>query len=96
MYIVYYYIIYYLLLISFLIKQYECIEAPFEYQSEQVSWWDDRNENQQFFWSGKYTSPNAHTCECGIYGNCVGGGTKKCNCDSGLKDLQVDSGEYIY
>ncbi|XP_059353050.1 contactin-associated protein-like 5 [Daphnia carinata] len=69
--------------------KYDCIEAPFEYEGKQVSWWDDRYENPQYFWSGKPTDD--HTCECGITGNCIEA-NKKCNCDSLVSDLRTDEG----
>ncbi|EFX85587.1 hypothetical protein DAPPUDRAFT_237752 [Daphnia pulex] len=70
--------------------KYDCIEAPFEFNGQQVSWWDDRHGNPQHFWSGKHTS--GHTCDCGINGNCIGGSTKKCHCDSRLSYSESDHG----
>ncbi|KAI9563595.1 Contactin-associated protein-like 2 precursor [Daphnia sinensis] len=72
--------------------KYDCIEAPFEYEGVQVSWWDDRKGDRQYFWSGKATT--THTCECGINGNCIEA-DKKCNCDSVISDLRTDEGTII-
>ena len=74
--------------------QYDCIEAPFEFNGQQVSWWDDRHGNPQYFWSGKHT--NDHTCDCGIHGTCISGSTKKCNCDSLLSDSHSDHGNFTH
>ncbi|XP_046634546.1 uncharacterized protein LOC124313779 [Daphnia pulicaria] len=69
--------------------KYDCIEAPFDFDGQQVSWWDDRHEDQQHFWSGKHTS--GHTCDCGINSNCLDS-AEKCNCDSKLSSPQSDEG----
>ena len=84
----YFYIIYFNELI-----QYDCFGAPFEFNGEAQSWWNDRNGVQRYFWAGTNNKYNQHTCQCGIDNNCVD--TKsKCNCDSLTFKQLTDKGIY--
>ncbi len=73
----------------------ECIEAPFQYEKTQFSYWKDVNGIEQFFWAGDKNE--LHTCQCGMYGSCQ---IEKdacvqdisCNCDFNSKYSQIDSG----
>ncbi|XP_046645838.1 uncharacterized protein LOC124336182 [Daphnia pulicaria] len=70
--------------------RYDCNFAPFESNGVAYSWWNDREGNAQYFWSGS-NAGGVHTCQCGIDGNCVDP-VAKCNCDA-LAPLQlVDDG----
>ena len=76
--------------------QYDCFGAPFEFNGEAQSWWNDRNGVRRFFWIGTdENNSNQHTCQCGIDNNCVDPFTK-CNCNS-LAFLQLnDNGNINY
>lgn len=69
--------------------RYDCYYAPLEFNTVPYAWWNDRNGNAKYFWSGGNT--DAHTCQCGIDGNCVDV-TVKCNCDATVPLQLVDSG----
>jgi spore maturation protein CgeB len=59
--------------------QYDCNFAPFELNDVSFCWWNDKDGNAKYFWSGGNT--DVHTCQCGIDQNCVEA-FMKCNCDS--------------
>nr|CAH0110956.1 unnamed protein product [Daphnia galeata] len=69
--------------------QYDCNYAPLEFNGVTYSWWNDKEGNAKFFWTGSDSS--VHTCQCGIDGNCIDPNAK-CNCDATLPIPQVDSG----
>lgn len=69
--------------------RYDCYYAPFEFDSVAYAWWNDKNGNAQYFWSGSDVS--VHTCQCGIDRNCVDA-SLKCNCDSTAPVSLTDSG----
>ncbi|XP_046645845.1 uncharacterized protein LOC124336186 [Daphnia pulicaria] len=69
--------------------KYECNYAPFETNNIVYSWWNDKDGNPQYFWSGSNSS--VHTCQCGIDHNCVEDYVK-CNCDSTVPLLLADNG----
>ena len=72
--------------------QYDCFGAPFHFDGEAQSWWNDRNGGERYFWAGANTNNNSHTCQCGINNNCVDP-SQKCNCDA-MAFVQVnDSGK---
>ncbi|XP_057368213.1 uncharacterized protein LOC130689201 [Daphnia carinata] len=68
---------------------YECISAPLQFNGVDFSWWDDKNGESQYFWSGNNKS--MHTCQCGIDRNCVESHIT-CNCDSIFQKPLTDSG----
>ncbi|EFX82472.1 hypothetical protein DAPPUDRAFT_241138 [Daphnia pulex] len=70
--------------------RYDCTSAPLEINGITYSWWDDRNGNPQYFWSGSNSS--VHVCQCGLDGNCVESPSVMCNCDSSLPTLLSDNG----
>lgn len=69
--------------------QYDCNFAPLEFNNVAYSWWNDRDGNAQYFWSGSDSS--AHICQCDIDGDCADS-TVKCNCDSMAPVQLSDSG----
>ncbi|XP_046643658.1 uncharacterized protein LOC124328873 isoform X2 [Daphnia pulicaria] len=69
--------------------RYDCNFAPFEHSGIAYGWWNDKDGNAKYFWSGDNT--NIHTCQCGIDQNCVES-TDKCNCDSAAPLQLFDSG----
>ena len=73
------------------LSQYDCYVAPLEFNGMQESWWNDRNGAPRYFWTGKNTNNNQHTCQCGIDKNCVDSAFK-CNCDSVAPIQLVDNG----
>ena len=70
--------------------QYDCYNAPLEFDNIAYSWWNDRNGNAKYFWSGGST--NVHTCQCGIDNNCIDTNLE-CNCDAAAPLQLVDSGK---
>lgn len=72
-------------------SQYDCNFAPFEHSGIAYGWWNDKDGNAKYFWSGDNT--NIHTCQCGIDQNCVES-TDKCNCDSAAPLQLFDSGKF--
>jgi hypothetical protein len=72
-----------------LTSQYNCTTAPFEMNGVAYAWWNDRNGDPQYFWSGSNSS--VHICQCGIDHNCVES-FMPCNCDSSLPAALSDSG----
>ena len=75
-----------------LLLQYNCVDAPLKFNGITYSWWNDKNGNQQFFWSGSNTS--VHICQCGIEGDCFDSRNGiTCNCDSVLKTKPIDDGK---
>ncbi|EFX82526.1 hypothetical protein DAPPUDRAFT_27396, partial [Daphnia pulex] len=70
--------------------KYDCYYTPFELNGVAYSWWNDREGNAQYFWSGSNTD-GVHTCRCGIDGNCVDSAVK-CNCDTISPIQLVDDG----
>ena len=72
-------------------RQYECTNAPLEFNGEAQSWWNDRNGRPRYFWSGNYSE--THLCQCGIDGSCVDPDLR-CNCDAVSGQKEVDSGPY--
>ena len=69
--------------------QYDCTGALFEFDGKPYSWWNDKNGNARYFWSGNNSS--AHTCQCGIDGACHDL-TVKCNCDGFSPTQMTDNG----
>ncbi|EFX87243.1 hypothetical protein DAPPUDRAFT_97326 [Daphnia pulex] len=69
--------------------KYDCNFAPLEFNDITYAWWNDRNGNSKFFWTGGNT--DVHTCQCGLDGNCVDPSTK-CNCDSAAPVQLTDDG----
>ncbi|EFX63162.1 hypothetical protein DAPPUDRAFT_17597, partial [Daphnia pulex] len=69
--------------------KYDCNFAPLEFNEISYSWWNDRNGNSKFFWTGGNT--DVHTCQCGLDGNCVDPSVQ-CNCDSMAPVPLVDDG----
>ena len=63
-----------------------------EFDNIAYSWWNDRNGNAKYFWSGGST--NVHTCQCGIDNNCIDANLE-CNCDATAPLQLVDSGKKI-
>jgi hypothetical protein len=64
-----------------------------QFNGVDFSWWDDRNGDAQYFWSGSNTSK--HICQCGIDRNCVESHAM-CNCDSVFQKPLNDSGKYFF
>ncbi|XP_046458291.1 uncharacterized protein LOC124205042 [Daphnia pulex] len=58
---------------------YDCNYAPFEFNNVPYAWWNDRNGNPHYYWSGNMSE--GHGCQCSIDQNCVDANAK-CNCDS--------------
>ncbi|XP_046633654.1 uncharacterized protein LOC124313031 isoform X2 [Daphnia pulicaria] len=69
--------------------KYDCYYAPFEFDKIAYAWWNDRNGNAKYFWSGGNT--DVHTCQCGIDNNCVDA-TLECNCDATAPAQLADNG----
>ncbi|XP_046446696.1 uncharacterized protein LOC124195999 [Daphnia pulex] len=70
--------------------KYECFSAPLEFNEIAYSWWNDKNGQAQYYWSGNNNA--THTCQCGIENSCVDSNVK-CNCDSYAPSNLSDSGE---
>ena len=71
--------------------QYDCVSAPFKIYGIMFSWWNDRDGNPQYFWSGGNSSAQ-HICQCGMENNCVKD-SAVCNCDSSLPKSLTDKGK---
>ncbi|XP_046633631.1 contactin-associated protein-like 2 isoform X2 [Daphnia pulicaria] len=69
--------------------KYDCYFAPFEFDGVSYAWWNDKNGNPEYFWSG--SDDSVHTCQCGIDRNCVDP-SLECNCDSAAPVQLTDSG----
>lgn len=76
-----------------LIAQYECHYAPFEFNNVPFAWWNDRNGNPQYFWTGSFEK-GIHACQCSIDGNCVDASVL-CNCDATAPTPLADQGNFI-
>jgi hypothetical protein len=76
------------------VSQYDCFLAPYKVGNTVYSWWNDRDGNSQYFWSGNNAN-GIYTCQCGIDGNCVDSSVT-CNCDSLAKRQLTDSGKLYY
>ncbi|XP_057370159.1 uncharacterized protein LOC130691262 [Daphnia carinata] len=65
--------------------QVDCYDAAFEFNSVPYAWWNDRNGDPRYFWSGmnNNSSGRYHTCQCGLDGSCKDK-SLSCNCDSDL------------
>ncbi len=72
-------------------SKYDCYYAPLEFDKIAYAWWNDRNGNAKYFWSGGSTE--THTCQCGIDQNCVDA-TLECNCDATAPAQLADNGEF--
>lgn len=66
-----------------------CVGAPFTLNDIDYAWWDDINGEKQNFWSG--ADATAHTCQCGLDGNCIRADLK-CNCDANVAVSLSDNG----
>jgi hypothetical protein len=71
------------------VLQYDCISSPLERNGISYAWWNDRNGNPQYFWSG--SNSRVHVCQCGIEQTCFENDVR-CNCDSNAKLQLVDQG----
>ncbi|XP_046454475.1 uncharacterized protein LOC124202220 [Daphnia pulex] len=69
--------------------KYDCNFAPFELNEVAFGWWNDKDGNSKYFWSGGNT--DTHTCQCGIDANCVETYIK-CNCDAAAPVQLSDDG----
>ncbi|XP_046461282.1 uncharacterized protein LOC124207727 isoform X1 [Daphnia pulex] len=69
--------------------QYDCYFAPFQFDGISYAWWNDKNRNPEYFWSG--SNDSVHTCQCGIDRNCVDP-SLECNCDSAAPVQLTDNG----
>lgn len=65
--------------------QVDCYDAAFEFNGVPYAWWNDRNGDPRYFWSGvnNNSSDRYHTCQCGLDGSCKEK-SLSCNCDSDL------------
>ncbi|KAI9559378.1 neurexin IV [Daphnia sinensis] len=70
--------------------RYECHYAPFEFNNVPFAWWNDRNGNPQYFWTGTFEK-GVHACQCSIDGNCVDASVM-CNCDATAPTPLADQG----
>ncbi|XP_046460368.1 uncharacterized protein LOC124207112 isoform X2 [Daphnia pulex] len=70
--------------------QVNCVGAPFTLNNVDYAWWNDINGEKRNFWSG--ADATAHTCQCGIDGNCIRADLK-CNCDANVAVSLSDNGE---
>lgn len=63
----------------------DCYDAAFEFNGVPYAWWNDRNGDPRYFWSGvnNNSSDRYHTCQCGLDGSCKEK-SLSCNCDSDL------------
>ncbi|EFX80888.1 hypothetical protein DAPPUDRAFT_224393 [Daphnia pulex] len=63
----------------------DCFDAAFEFNGIAYAWWNDRNGDPRYFWSGKNNNLTSHyhTCQCGLEKSCVDK-SLSCNCDSDL------------
>lgn len=77
--------------ISLFVVQVNCVGAPFTDEGLGVdyAWWNDINGDVRNFWSGD--DETAHTCQCGIDGNCIRTDLK-CNCDANVAVSLSDIG----
>ena len=73
--------------------QYDCLGAVFQFNNVSYSWWNDRDGEPQYFWTGD--SHSQFSCSCGVNGTCVDE-TLKCNCDSSLAAPLMDEGRFPY
>ena len=80
--------------ISLFVVQVNCVGAPFTDEGLGVdyAWWNDINGDVRNFWSGD--DETAHTCQCGIDGNCIRTDLK-CNCDANVAVSLSDIGILI-
>lgn len=70
--------------------QYDCSGAPLESNGVRYSWWEDKNGQPRYFWSGNDTKLQ-HTCQCGIDKTCLHPNVN-CNCDAGDLNETFDEG----
>ncbi|XP_046635066.1 uncharacterized protein LOC124314087 [Daphnia pulicaria] len=63
----------------------DCFDAAFEFNGIAYAWWNDRNGDPRYFWSGKNNNLTSHyhTCQCGLEKSCLDK-SLSCNCDSDL------------
>ncbi len=73
-----------------LYSQVNCVGAPFTLYVINFAWWDDINGVERNFWSG--ADETAHTCQCGLDGNCIRADLK-CNCDANVAVSLSDIGD---
>jgi hypothetical protein len=78
-----------LLITNCLSMKYDCYFAPFQFDGVSYAWWNDKNGNPEYFWSG--SNDSVHTCQCGIDRNCVDP-SLECNCDSAAPVQLTDNG----
>lgn len=64
--------------------------AALEMYGVKYSWWEDKNGQPRYFWSGNDTNL-PHTCQCGIEKNCIYDDVK-CNCDADALPETFDEG----
>ncbi|XP_057370157.1 uncharacterized protein LOC130691260 [Daphnia carinata] len=71
----------------------DCFDAAFEFNGIAYAWWNDRNGDPRYFWSGTNNNSSAHyhSCQCGLEGSCVDK-SLLCNCDSDLAVELSDNG----
>ena len=68
----------------------DCFGAALEFNNIAYAWWNDRNGERRYFWSGNdhniTSGRHYHTCQCGLENSCQDKNLA-CNCDSvlGLK-----------
>ena len=77
-------------------SQYDCVASPLELNGISYAWWNDRNGNPQYFWSGR--NSRLHTCQCGIDQTCFENDVR-CNCDSDANLPLADYGfkkEFVF
>ncbi|XP_045033516.1 uncharacterized protein LOC116928447 [Daphnia magna] len=72
--------------------KYDCVSSPLERNGISYAWWNDRNGNPQYFWSG--SNSRVHVCQCGIEQTCFENDVR-CNCDSDAKLPLADHGAII-
>ena len=77
----------------FNVMQYDCVSSPLERIGISYAWWNDRNGNPQYFWSG--SNSRVHVCQCGIEKTCFENDVR-CNCDSNAKLQLVDYGKFHF
>ncbi|XP_032776653.2 contactin-associated protein-like 3 [Daphnia magna] len=73
--------------------QINCFDAALEFNGIAYAWWNDRNGDERYFWSGTNNNLSAHyhSCQCGLEGSCVDK-SLLCNCDSDLAMELSDNG----
>lgn len=69
--------------------RYDCYSAVLEFDDIEYSWWNDRNGEPHYYWTG--SDDTIHTCSCGIQGNCADPNLL-CNCDSVAPAALFDEG----